>query len=148
MASGTAITAAGCLGNENDEDENDGTGDDGTDEEMDDSPADDGVDQDEDETDSLDEPVDVVLETNYGSGFEIEVEVTRDGESAFDDTVQVDAETTERFEDVVDEPGEYTVEATKAGDLTATRELTVTENTTDVYVRVSEDGEFTVDSDE
>lgn len=146
VASGTAIAAAGCLGNEDDEETE------SADNETDDAAGEEtnGTDQGDGESegsDSLDEPVDVVLENNYDHDYTIEVAVSRDGQTLFDDEIDVQADTTERFEDVVSEPGEYHVEATKSEDITASDDIEITEDMTEVYVRIAETGEFTVGSD-
>ncbi|GAA0672839.1 hypothetical protein ACFQDG_15125 [Natronoarchaeum mannanilyticum] len=150
VASGTALAVAGCTGGDDTDDSDDPADDD---EESDGNvsdgdEADDGGNNSSDgETDQqLDEPLDVVIENNYDATYTVSVTVTDDAdETVFEDEVTLETDTSQRLEDVVSEAGTYTVEATKAEDVSRSFEWEVDADAEDVYVHVAESGEYTIE---
>lgn len=137
VASGTALAVAGCTGGDDTEDT--GDPDEG-------SNVSDGDDSSSDGDQQLDEPLDVVVENNYETTYTVEVVVTDDaGETVFEDEVTLETDTSQRFEDVVSAAGTYTVEATKAEDVSRSFEWAVDADAEDVYVHIAENGEYTIE---
>jgi len=153
VASGTALAVAGCTGGDDtddsddpadDDEESDGNVSDG--DEADDGGGDNSSDGETDDTQQLDEPLDVVIENNYDATYTVEVVVTDDAdETVFEDEVTLETDTSQRLEDVVSEAGTYTVEATKAEDVSRSFEWEVDADAEDVYVHVAESGEYTIE---
>jgi len=148
VASGTALAVAGCTGSDDTDDSDD------PDEESDGNVSDgdggddggDGNSSDGEMGQQLDEPLDVVIENNYENTYTVAVTVTDDAdETVFEDEVTVATDTSQRLEDVVSEAGTYTVEATKAEDVSRSFEWEVDADAEDVYVHISENGEYTVE---
>lgn len=150
VASGTALAVAGCTGGDDTDDTDDS---DDPDEESDGNVSDgDGGDDggnnssDGDTTQQLDEPLDVVIENDYDATYTVSITVTDDAdETVFEDEVTLETGTSQRLEDVVSEAGTYTVEATKAGDVSRSFEWAVDADAEDVYVHIAESGEYTVE---
>ncbi|SNZ17259.1 hypothetical protein SAMN06269185_2952 [Natronoarchaeum philippinense] len=150
LASGTALTLAGCLGSDDTDDSDDPDDSDGNETDADgentdgqnnesDGDVDDGPQQ-------LDEPLDVLVENDYDEAYTVEVVITDDsGATVFEDEVDLENDASQRFEDVVSEPGTYTVEATKAGDISRSSNWEVDADSQDVYVHIAENGEYTVE---
>ena len=151
-ASGTALAVAGCFGS----DDNDGGGDDGSDDTAtDDETGDDGGDtgeqddgenESDDQSGSLQEPMDVVVTNDHANDYTFDVAVSDDsGATVFEDEVSLASGETQTFEDVVSEPGTYTVEATKGGSVSRSTEFEVSDDMGDVRIHVAENGEYTIE---
>lgn len=150
VASGTALTVAGCFGSEDDDGDDggdDGNGGDNGDNESNGNESN-GNESDGDGStgsEELDEPLDVVVTNDHENGYTFEVVVTdEDGETVLDDTTTLETGSSDRFEDVVSETGTYTVEATKAESVSRTYDWEVTADSEDAHVYVAEDGEYTI----
>lgn len=157
-ASGTALTVAGCFGSDDNDDSDDPDGDgnqsDGVNNESGDGPNNESGDGQNNGSDGdvgdgaqqLDEPLDVLVENNYGETYTVEVVITdASDETVFEDEVTLKQDSSQQFEDVVSETGTYTVEATKAGDISRTFDWEVTADSEDVYVHIAESGEYTIE---
>lgn len=153
VASGTALSVAGCFGSDDtDTDESDDSGgdsDEGSDETGDEG-GETGEQSDvEGESESLDDAVDVVITNDHDEQYSVDVTVTdENGVTMIDDEVTVDSDTTERFEDVIAEPGEYTIQAAKSESVSQSVQWEVTHDTGDVHVHITGEGEFEVDVEE
>lgn len=151
LASGTALAVAGCTGGDDTDDSDDPADDDeGSDGNVSDGDGGDdggGNNSSDGETDQqLDEPLDIVIENDYDATYTVSVTVTDDAdETVFEDEVTLETDTSQRLEDVVSEAGTYTVEATKAEDVSRSFEWEVDADAEDVYVHIAESGEYTVE---
>jgi len=152
VASGTALAVAGCTGGDDTDDSDDPADDD----EESDGNVSDGDETDDggnnssegetDDTQQLDEPLDVVVENDYDATYTVSVTVTDDAdETVFEDDVTLETGTSQRLEDVVSEAGTYTVETTKAEDVSRSFEWEVDADSEDVYVHIAESGEYTIE---
>ena len=148
VASGTALAVAGCTGSDDTDDSDDP--DEGSDGNVSDGDGgDDGGDNNSSDGEmdqQLDEPLDVVIENNHENTYTVAVTVTDDAdETVFEDEVTLETDTSQQLEDVVSEAGTYTVEATKAEDVSRSFEWEVDADAEDVYVHVAESGEYTIE---
>jgi len=144
VASGTALAVAGCTGGDDTDDSEDP--DEGSDGNTSDGDQNNSSDGETGDSQQLDEPLDVLVENDYGETYTVEVVVTDDSdETVFEDEAELETGASNRFEDVVSEPGTYTVEATKAGSISRSFDWEVDADAQDVYVHIAESGDYTVE---